>query len=91
MIPKVSTLAVTYSYSVFNIVLHLMQRILNIIRTTFDRKNVPDSFVKTTNIEKLVLLYASNFIEQFKMKYPNRRPLSLVLENECGVQVREKQ
>lgn len=57
--------------------------------TRFVRKNEPESYKKTTNIEKLVLLYASNFIEQFKTKYPNRRQLVLIHENECGIQVRQ--
>uniref|UniRef100_A0A2S2P3Z5 Coiled-coil domain-containing protein n=1 Tax=Schizaphis graminum TaxID=13262 RepID=A0A2S2P3Z5_SCHGA len=53
---------------------------------TVNEKNVPESYIKTTSIEKLINLYASNFVEQFKIKYPNRRPLVLVLLNECGVQ-----
>jgi len=48
----------------------------------------PESYTKTSNIEKLILFCAENFIEQFKVKYPNRRPLVLIPKNECGVQVR---
>ncbi|XP_025205390.1 dynein regulatory complex subunit 7-like, partial [Melanaphis sacchari] len=51
-----------------------------------NEKNIPESYKKTTSIEKLINLYANNFIEQFKIKYPNRRQLVLVLLNECGVQ-----
>ncbi|XP_060845456.1 dynein regulatory complex subunit 7-like [Rhopalosiphum padi] len=46
----------------------------------------PESYTKTSNIEKLILFCAENFIEQFKVKYPNRRPLVLIPKNECGVQ-----
>lgn len=53
----------------------------------FYRKNIPESYTKTTSIEKLINLYANNFVEQFKIKYPNRKQLVLVLLNECGVQV----
>ncbi|KAL4141543.1 hypothetical protein QTP88_004168 [Uroleucon formosanum] len=53
---------------------------------TVNEKNVPESYTKTTSIEKLIILYANNFVEQFKIKYPNRRQLVLVLLNECGVQ-----
>ncbi|CAI6342726.1 unnamed protein product [Macrosiphum euphorbiae] len=53
---------------------------------TVNEKNVPESYTKTTSIEKLIILYANNFVEQFKIKYPNRRQLVLILLNECGVQ-----
>ncbi|XP_022183400.1 dynein regulatory complex subunit 7-like isoform X2 [Myzus persicae] len=53
---------------------------------TVNEKTVPESYTKTTSIEKLIILYANNFVEQFKIKYPNRRQLVLVLLNECGVQ-----
>ena len=49
---------------------------------------VPESYTKNSNIEKLVILCAENFIEQFQVKYPNRRQLILIPQNECGVQVR---
>lgn len=54
---------------------------------TFHRKTVPESYTKTTSIEKLIIFHANNFVEQFKIKYPNRRHLVLVFLNECGVQV----
>eukprot|EP00102_Acyrthosiphon_pisum_P016478 XP_008187450.1 PREDICTED: dynein regulatory complex subunit 7-like [Acyrthosiphon pisum] len=53
---------------------------------TVNEKNVPESYTKTTSIEKQIILYANNFVEQFKIKYPNRRQLVLVLLNECGIQ-----
>ncbi|VVC24351.1 Hypothetical protein CINCED_3A009486 [Cinara cedri] len=52
---------------------------------TVNGKNVPESYTKTTSIEKLVLLYADKFAERFTAKYPDRR-LVLLHENECGVQ-----
>ncbi|XP_050528015.1 dynein regulatory complex subunit 7-like [Daktulosphaira vitifoliae] len=48
--------------------------------------DIPDSYVSNTNIEKVVLLYANNYIKQFETKYPYRRQLLLVHENECGYQ-----
>lgn len=48
----------------------------------------PESYTKTSNIEKLIIFCAENFMEQFKVKYPNRRQLVLTPLNECGVQVR---
>jgi len=48
---------------------------------------LPESYTKTSNIEKLILFCAENFIEQFKVKYPDRRQLVLIPQNECGVQV----
>jgi len=48
---------------------------------------LPESYTKTSNIEKLILFCAKNFIEQFKVKYPDRRQLVLIPQNECGVQV----
>ncbi|CAH1723951.1 unnamed protein product [Aphis gossypii] len=53
---------------------------------TVNEKNIPESYTKTTSIEKLINLYANNFVEQFKIKYPNRKQLVLVLLNECSVQ-----
>eukprot|EP00102_Acyrthosiphon_pisum_P008125 XP_003244287.1 PREDICTED: dynein regulatory complex subunit 7-like [Acyrthosiphon pisum] len=49
-------------------------------------ENLPESYTKTSNIEKLILFCAENFIEQFKVKYPDRRQLVLIPQNECGVQ-----
>ncbi|KAJ8968661.1 hypothetical protein NQ314_002184 [Rhamnusium bicolor] len=52
-----------------------------------DRTNFPSSYLKNSDKEKLVLLYAENFRRQFCFKYPNRKPLFLASENECGMQV----
>lgn len=55
---------------------------------TFEsRANFPDSYLKNTNKEKLLLFYAENFRRQFHYKYPNRKPLFLAADNECGQQV----
>ncbi|KAJ8963257.1 hypothetical protein NQ318_018724 [Aromia moschata] len=51
-----------------------------------DRVNFPSSYLKNDDKEKLVLLYAENFRRQFCFKYPNRKPLLLACENECGMQ-----
>ncbi|XP_050441567.1 dynein regulatory complex subunit 7-like [Adelges cooleyi] len=51
-----------------------------------NQENIPDLYVKNTNMEKLVLLYADNFIKQFDAKHSHRRQLLLVHENECGYQ-----
>jgi len=48
----------------------------------------PESYTKTSNIEKLILFCAENFIEQINVKYPDRRQLVLIPQNECGVRVR---
>ncbi|VVC24088.1 Hypothetical protein CINCED_3A019886 [Cinara cedri] len=53
---------------------------------TFNKTTATESYTTTTSIEKVILLYAKNFIEQFKMKYPNRKQLTLILRNECGIQ-----
>ncbi|XP_025200554.1 LOW QUALITY PROTEIN: dynein regulatory complex subunit 7-like [Melanaphis sacchari] len=45
----------------------------------------PESYTKNSNIEKLIVFCAENFIEQFKVKYPDRRQLVLIPQNECGV------
>ncbi|KAJ8924232.1 hypothetical protein NQ315_007023, partial [Exocentrus adspersus] len=51
-----------------------------------DRTNFPASYLSNTNKEKLLLLYTENFRQQFCYKYPNRLPLFLACENECGMQ-----
>ncbi|CAG9764882.1 unnamed protein product [Ceutorhynchus assimilis] len=53
-----------------------------------DRSNFPESYLKNSNKEKLLLLYAENFRRQFCYKYPDRKPLFLACDNECGMQVR---
>lgn len=52
-----------------------------------DRTYFPESYVKSSDKEKLLLLYTENFRQQFCHKYPNRQPLFLACENECGLQV----
>lgn len=47
----------------------------------------PESYISNSEKEKVLLLYAENFRLQFSQMYPSRRPLFLVCENECGIQV----
>lgn len=56
-----------------------------------DRTNFPDSYLKNSCKEKLLLLYAENFRRQFCCKFPNRKPLFLACDNECGLQVSRTQ
>ncbi|GJQ81044.1 hypothetical protein Trydic_g21853 [Trypoxylus dichotomus] len=59
----------------------------DIKEVTFEnRTNFPESYLKNTNKEKLLLFYAENFRRQFHYKYPNRKPLFLAADNECGQQ-----
>ncbi|XP_020282384.1 dynein regulatory complex subunit 7 isoform X2 [Pseudomyrmex gracilis] len=51
-------------------------------------KTLPDSYRCVNDKEKLSLWYAENFRRQFHAKFPDRRPLLLARENECGVQPR---
>lgn len=51
------------------------------------RTNFPESYLKNSDKEKLLLLYTENFRQQFCYKYPNRQPLVLACENECGLEV----
>lgn len=55
-----------------------------------DRENFPDSYISNSDKEKVLLLYAENFRLQFCNKYPQRKPLFLACENECGIQVSNK-
>lgn len=55
---------------------------------TFEnRTNFPESYLKNSSKEKLLLLYAENFRRQFCFKFPDRKPLFLACDNECGMQV----
>lgn len=45
------------------------------------------SYCTLSGKEKLLAWYAENFRQQFSAKYPDRKPLLLACENECGVQV----
>ncbi|CAD1477072.1 unnamed protein product, partial [Heterotrigona itama] len=49
-------------------------------------KSLPSSYCTVTDKEKLLAWYAENFRRQFHAKYPERKPLLLMCENECGVQ-----
>ncbi|XP_050486507.1 dynein regulatory complex subunit 7-like [Bombus huntii] len=49
-------------------------------------KTLPNSYCSVSDKEKLLAWYAENFRQQFHVKYPNRKPLLLACENECGVQ-----
>lgn len=50
------------------------------------RTEFPNSYVKVSPKEKLLLLFAENFRRQFKENYSKRRPLLLAVANECNVQ-----
>uniref|UniRef100_A0A8D8Y671 Dynein regulatory complex subunit 7 n=1 Tax=Cacopsylla melanoneura TaxID=428564 RepID=A0A8D8Y671_9HEMI len=54
--------------------------------TTSVAPTYPESYRKNTNKEKLLVWYCENFRRQYTMCFPERRPLVLALENECGVQ-----
>ncbi|XP_050298709.1 dynein regulatory complex subunit 7 [Anthonomus grandis grandis] len=59
----------------------------NLTEVTFeDRSNFPENYLRNTDKEKCLLLYAENFRRQFCHKFPNRKPLFLACDNECGVQ-----
>ncbi|CAL7949591.1 unnamed protein product [Xylocopa violacea] len=49
-------------------------------------KTLPSSYYTVSDKEKLLAWYAENFRQQFHTEYPNRKPLLLMCENECGVQ-----
>lgn len=51
------------------------------------RVKFPPSYLRNSNKEKLLLLWAENFRRQFVHKYPNRKPLFLAADNECGQKV----
>lgn len=51
------------------------------------RTNFPESYLKNTNKEKLLLFYAENFRKQFHHIHPHRKPLFLAADNECRQQV----
>lgn len=50
-------------------------------------RSLPDAYRRVSGKERLLLWYAENFRRQFCARYPDRRPLLLAGENECGVQV----
>ncbi|XP_078033957.1 dynein regulatory complex subunit 7 [Augochlora pura] len=49
-------------------------------------RTLPRSYNTVSDKEKVLAWYAENFRRQFHMKYPDRKPLLLVCENECGMQ-----
>ncbi|KAK6635809.1 hypothetical protein RUM44_001063 [Polyplax serrata] len=51
-----------------------------------ERMHYPLSYLKNNEKEKLLLWYSENFRQQFCEKYPDRRPLLLACDNECGIQ-----
>lgn len=61
----------------------------DISRTTdfYSRSVVPDTYQSVSNKERLLLWHAENFRRQFHAKHASRRPLLMVCENECEVQV----
>uniref|UniRef100_A0A336LWC1 Dynein regulatory complex subunit 7 n=1 Tax=Culicoides sonorensis TaxID=179676 RepID=A0A336LWC1_CULSO len=50
------------------------------------RNDFPKSYKTLSLKERLLLLFAENFRRQYNEKHPNRKPLILCLENECGIQ-----
>nr|XP_012139134.1 PREDICTED: dynein regulatory complex subunit 7-like [Megachile rotundata] len=56
------------------------------VRKDLYLKTLPSSYHTVSDKEKVLAWYAENFRRQFCVKYPDRKPLLLVRENECGVQ-----
>lgn len=48
---------------------------------------LPESYRTNSDKEKLLMWYAENFRKQYHTIYKDRKPLLLVCDNECGVQV----
>nr|XP_033339197.1 coiled-coil domain-containing protein lobo-like [Megalopta genalis] len=49
-------------------------------------RTLPRGYRTVSDKEKVAAWYAENFRRQFHTRYPDRKPLLLVCENECGVQ-----
>ncbi|XP_043255121.1 dynein regulatory complex subunit 7-like [Colletes gigas] len=49
-------------------------------------KTLPSDYCIVNGKEKVLAWYAENFRRQFHVKYPKRKQLLLMCENECGVQ-----
>lgn len=49
---------------------------------------LPVSYRTTSDKEKLLFWCAENFRKQYHTVYRDRRPLLLVCDNECGIQVK---
>lgn len=55
--------------------------------STFEgRSDFPLSYRTLSSKERLLLLFAENFRQQYSMKFRHRKPLVLAVCNECGVQ-----
>lgn len=50
-----------------------------------NRTDFPIKYITHTEKERVLLVYTKNFRKKFIRKYPNRKPLFLVRDNECGV------
>ncbi|KAF5283910.1 hypothetical protein FQA39_LY04730 [Lamprigera yunnana] len=50
-----------------------------------NRVTFPESYIKNSNKEKLLLLYSENFRRQFDHQYPSRKPFLLACPNEVGL------
>lgn len=50
-------------------------------------RSLPCSYYTLSDKEKLLLWHAENFRKQFHAAYPDRKPLILARQNECGAQV----
>lgn len=51
------------------------------------RASFPESYIKNSDKEKLLLLYTENFRRQFARLHPHRKPLLLACPNEVGMVV----
>ncbi|XP_050523377.1 dynein regulatory complex subunit 7-like [Daktulosphaira vitifoliae] len=51
-----------------------------------DNKVISNSYTENKSAEKLIILHAKNFIRHFEAKYPERRKLLIIHENEMGCQ-----
>lgn len=57
------------------------------VRKDLYLRTLPSSYHTVSGKEKVLAWYAENFRRQFHTKYPDRKPLLLACENECGIQV----
>lgn len=71
-----------------------MQKELGLIRLSWPTADpflaqLPFAYRSNDEKEKLLLWYAENFRKQYRIVYPDRKPLVLACDNECNVQVRQ--
>lgn len=59
----------------------------NVIPSFEGQTEFPSSYCTLNAKEKLLLVFAENFRQQFNAKYPTRKPQILAVYNECHVQV----